>query len=1117
MRLFSFFSEFARIFFTAMFLCILFALPFECKAVVHDQGEAHSAGENPSQDENDQTLYIVRLSAEPVATYIGGVPGYAPTSPRATRASRLDLDSAAVRSYRDFLQQQRTELLTRMEQTLGRALEPVHVYELSFNGMALRLSAAEAAQVGRHPEVESIVQDRRHQVKNIAEGNGAVFEDQALLALIERHGGKVAFNFAPAMLAVGLVLMSFAVYAMRRRHRRYALWLAGAALLLVTAACGSDGGSSLRIEWPGDKDTAPGAALINAPRVWFGSGTDSIAGGTMGEGIVVGIIDTGISPHSPSFAETGADGYTHTNPRGRYYGVCDPANTRLYNPNFPCNGKLIGAWALAEDNYNPVDFIGHGSHVAATAAGNFVEDAVVHTPSGLNISANISGVAPHAHIIAYNVAGADGSVSISGIMAAIEQVIIDEVDVVNYSIGSSSATNPWIEREESEMLPFLGAREAGVWVATSAGNDGPDEATLGDPAVAPWLNVVASSTHDVVYRNSVTCTGAIEGLEELHGLGLSAEYGPAEVVYAGDYGDPLCVGNFDAAFDGEIVICDRGENPRVEKGLNALENGAGGMILAEVDEGDASALMLDSHWLPATHISQPDGDKLKQWLEESQAKGEELMATLSGTYTLSDEQAADVISGFSSRGYNEAVPSLIKPDMAAPGSSIFAPVVDGLGYDIYQGTSMASPHVAGVLALLKARHPHWSPAQAQSALMTTSNTDIRRNAEGDPATPFDMGAGRVDAWNAMHAALVLDESGEGYRDANPELYWTTLESDKGDPAKINMPSLGEGACIGECSWTRTLSNVSTYTTSWDVSVAADTGLSLDVYPQSFTLAPGQSQVLEVYADCNSVSLQEWAFGRIDLHERQSLAPDAHLPVAIRSRQYHFPEKWEIETTQLQGSETLYRLQGTDVSKIVAWGLQPGEVVEDEIEPDPTPGDIINNDGGIFLLPLEVPAGTKALLIDLDSDESEDLDLYVGRDEDYENPEYTSAVSGPQERITVTSPEAGIWWIGVHNFEGGGGEADIFRLQYAMPGAAEVPEEHHAPLMVTPQHPLASPFELDLSWDVPRLEPDTYWYGAVEISMPDENVAIPVRLSMENDDPAADTQETVKPTFRREIQ
>lgn len=1117
MRIYTSFSEFIRLVFVIIFVGMLFTVPFKLQAVSLDQGKAVSASQELSQDKENQALYIVRLSAEAVASYTGGVPGYEATSPRATGSSRLELDSAAVQKYSKYLKQQRTEALARMENSIGRALVPLHVYELSFNGMALRLSAAEAAQIARHGGVQSITQERRHQVESDVGAQTTALENKAVMALIEHHGGKVVFRFAPALLVAGLALLCLAGYAILQRRKRTPLWLAATALLLVTAACGSDGGSSLRIEWPGDNDTAPGAALINAPRVWFGSGSDAIAGGTMGEGIVVGIIDSGISPHSPSFAETGADGYTHTNPRGRYYGVCDPANTRLYNPNFPCNGKLIGAWALAEDNYNPVDFQGHGSHVAATAAGNFVEDAVVHTPSGLNISANISGVAPHANIIAYNVSGADGAVSTSGVMAAIEQVILDEVDVVNYSIGSSSASNPWVESEKSEMLPFLGAREAGVCVATSAGNDGPDEATLGDPSVAPWLNVVASSTHDVVYRNSVTFSGPVEGLEELHGKGLSSGYGPAAVVYAGDYGDPLCEGDFDAEFDGEIVICDRGEVARVDKSLHVLENGGGGMIHAEVDEGDAFALANDAHWLPATHLSQPDSDRLKQWLQESQAKGDELMATLSGTYTLSDEQAADVISGFSSRGYNEAVPSLIKPDMAAPGSSIFAPVVDGLGYAIYEGTSMASPHVAGVLALLKARHPHWSPAQAQSALMTTSETDIRRNYAGDPATSFDMGAGRVDAWNAMHAALVMDESGEGYRDANPELYWSSPDGVKGDPAKINMPSLGQGACIGECRWTRTLTNVSAHTASWDVSTKTDADLTLDVYPQHFTLAPGQSQVLEFYADCSTVALQEWAFGRVLMQERQDLVPAAHLPVAVRALDYHVPETWEIETTQVQGSESIYRLQGTDVSEIVAWGLQQGQMVEEEVEPDPTPDDIINNDGGIFLLPLEIPVGTQALLIDLDSDESKDLDLYVGRDEDYENPEYSSTTGGPRERISVSDPEAGAWWIGIHNFEGGGGESDLFRLQYAILGADDNPEENVAPLVVEPQYPQTSKFSLDLAWDLPTLEEDTFWYGAVEINMPNEAVSIPVRLSMESADPDADAEGTEKPTFRRRIQ
>ncbi|MGM0415453.1 MAG: protease inhibitor I9 family protein, partial [Thermodesulfobacteriota bacterium] len=246
MRPYTFLSEFARIFFIPLLLCMIFGLPLELGAMVPEPGETGFTSKDLSQDKNKQALYIVRLSSEPVATYSGGVPGYTPTSPRATGTSRLDMGSAAVHSYRDFLQQQRTEILTQMEQTLGRALEPVHVYELSFNGMALRLSTAEAAQIARHPEVESIAQDRQHQVQSVAGGKGAVLEDQALLALIDRHGGKVVFSFAPALLVAGLALLCLAGYALLQRRGRTPIWLAGAALLLVTAACGSDGGSSLR-------------------------------------------------------------------------------------------------------------------------------------------------------------------------------------------------------------------------------------------------------------------------------------------------------------------------------------------------------------------------------------------------------------------------------------------------------------------------------------------------------------------------------------------------------------------------------------------------------------------------------------------------------------------------------------------------------------------------------------------------------------------------------------------------------------------------------------------------------------------------------------------------------
>ncbi|MEA2002095.1 MAG: S8 family serine peptidase, partial [Actinomycetota bacterium] len=131
-------------------------------------------------------------------------------------------------------------------------------------------------------------------------------------------------------------------------------------------------------------DTGPG--WIGAPDIW--GGTDCSLPGSCGEGLIVGVIDTGINPSNPSFADIGGDGYDHTNPNGSgvYVGVCDATETgdaeiKPYDATFPCNDKLIGAWGFssvdaAEGANSPFDYDGHGSHTASTAAGNFVEATI---------------------------------------------------------------------------------------------------------------------------------------------------------------------------------------------------------------------------------------------------------------------------------------------------------------------------------------------------------------------------------------------------------------------------------------------------------------------------------------------------------------------------------------------------------------------------------------------------------------------------------------------------------------------------------------------------------------------------------------------------------------------
>lgn len=239
--------------------------------------------------------------------------------------------------------------------------------------------------------------------------------------------------------------------------------------------------------------TERGPTWIKAPMIWNGS-----AGVTSrGEGVVVGVIDSGINPGHVSFAATAA-GFTHTNPRGALLGWCaTPANAGT------CNNKLIGVYdfvsggASGTASFTP-DPDGHGTHVASTAVGNPVSGTFSGSPI------DISGVAPRANLIAYRGCGSTpdsrscGPNSGSALLAAINRAVADQVDVINYSIGGD-AIDPWLSvggAINSDEEAFLAAREAGIVVVSSAGNDGPDPGSVSSPGNAPWVVAVAAVSHD---------------------------------------------------------------------------------------------------------------------------------------------------------------------------------------------------------------------------------------------------------------------------------------------------------------------------------------------------------------------------------------------------------------------------------------------------------------------------------------------------------------------------------------------------------------------------------------------------------------------------------------------
>ncbi|HST27371.1 MAG TPA: S8 family serine peptidase, partial [Rudaea sp.] len=425
--------------------------------------------------------------------------------------------------------------------------------------------------------------------------------------------------------------------------------------------------------------TDAGPQWIGADKLWNGQ----VAGvaTTKGEGVVIGIIDTGISPTHPSFAATGPDGYAIANPRGHFYGLCASAQAT-------CNNKLIGIYDFTDEGTKGIDSVGHGTHVAGIAAGDGMDNAL----KGMTVSLSrfVSGVAPHANIIMYKACKsgtAGGTCPESDLVGALDQAIADNVDVINYSIGGD-AQDAWqlLAQGNTDAAVMLNARTAGIVVVAAAGNEGPGPNSLGEPGNAPWVIGVANATHNRQFANSIGgFSGAANAPPTLTGAGYTAGYGSHEIVYAGNYGNALCgTGPTDypptgksnpfppGTFNGQIVICDRGIYARVEKGYNVKLGGAGGYILANA-QSDGESIVSDDHYLPAVHLGYSEGAALKAWVASSGSH----QGAISGVSALLQASLGDILNSSSSRGpyggYGKiSAGGILKPDITAPGTNILS-------------------------------------------------------------------------------------------------------------------------------------------------------------------------------------------------------------------------------------------------------------------------------------------------------------------------------------------------------------------------------------------------------------------------------------------------------------
>jgi hypothetical protein len=607
-------------------------------------------------------------------------------------------------------------------------------------------------------------------------------------------------------------------------------------------------------------DSSP--EFVDAPPVWSTLGGQS----TAGSGVLFADLDSGVWPEHPSFAGNPDLPAKPTRPGGGTIdcNFGDNPLTPEVDP-FPCNNKLAGGAGFLE-TYNSVqdpetfgdtarDSDGHGTHTTSTAAGGIVEHA---DPLGVD-RGTISGLAPGAAIVEYKVCGLQGCFS-SDSADAVGQSIIDGADVINFSI--SGGVDPLTDPVE---LAFLDAYDAGVFVASSAGNDGPGASTANH--LSPWVTSVAASTQTRAFESTLTLTGDDDETLDLTGASITAGVDEdTPVVLAGDppYNSKLCDAEPASAteFEGKIVACERGGNGRIEKGYNLHLGGAAGMILYNPTLADTET---DNHWLPAVHLA--DGTDFLDFVD---AHGPVTATFTDGQKTTGK---GDVMASFSSRGPAGPV---IKPDITAPGVSILAgqtPILDepGLGpegeyFMAIAGTSMSGPHVAGAGILLKAAHPDWTPGQIKSALMTTATTAVVKEDEETPADPFDMGAGRIDIAKAANPGLTLDEDGEDFFDLTGGV----------NAIDLNIASINANVMPGRETTTRTFTNVGSGTATYRVSATAPDGSSITATPSSFTVAAGKSKDVAITIT-TAGHLGEQQFGQINLTAagRNPL----HLPVA----------------------------------------------------------------------------------------------------------------------------------------------------------------------------------------------------------------------------------------------
>ena len=751
-----------------------------------------------------------------------------------------------------------------------------------------------------------------------------------------------------------------------------------------------------------------------------------------GDGVVVGVIDSGAWPESASFAGSpitgtpqGTWGLKRANgvnvmkkaDGGIFTGVCQTGQEwTLAN----CNSKLIAARYYADtylanvpasarpatEYLSPRDGDGHGTHTASTAAGNH---GVKMSVEGIDFGKG-SGMAPGAKLSVYKTCFDDGNPDTgdcytSGSVAAIDDSIEDGVDVLNYSI--SGAQNTVIDSVE---IAFEGAAEAGILVAASAGNSGPAASTTAHNS--PWLMTVASSTH-VNFENTVV----LGNYQKYKGASIARTALPSSpLVNATAVGvagaDPtaldLCGPDVldPAAVSGKIVVCTRGTYDRVAKSAEVKRAGGVGMVLANATPNSLDA---DFHAVPTVHVDEVAGAAIKAYAATAGATASFVLGDTTGGPTTPLPQ----ISAFSSRGPALANGSdLLKPDISAPGSSVLAAVAppkhNGRDFDLLSGTSMAAPHIAGLAALYFGVHPTWSPMAVKSAMMTTA-FDNKTATGAKERDLFAQGAGFVNPRRFLNPGLVIDSGAADFRG-----FITGQGLDTGVPAisatDFNGPSIAASSVTGSITVKRTFTAVEKGT--WQVR-ANLAGFSFKASPANVKFTKvGQSKTVTMTFTRTRAKVGEWAQGNVWMTGPSFI----RVPVALKPVALTAPAE---VTGSVSAGSVGYPITGGGSGQVT---MTPTGLAASNV----TTGSATSGDQK--QVPFTVAAGTSLTRVDLDvTPNAADFDLYLFKVEGGAATLVAqSATSSGDERIDALGLGAGQYVALVDAYDTAGAAAD-YRL------------------------------------------------------------------------------------------